>query len=60
MEIGIVGQGFVGNAVFEGLKKHYVIETYDIAKTGTCRSMEELSAKSDVYQPQWKMMADVI
>ena len=24
--IGIIGQGFVGTAVFEGLKEHYNIE----------------------------------
>ena len=48
MKIGIIGQGFVGSAVFEGLKEHYVVETYDIAKDSTCKSIEELSAKSDV------------
>ena len=31
MNIGIVGQGFVGTAVYEGLKQHHKIETYDIA-----------------------------
>ena len=28
--IGIIGQGFVGSAVYEGLKEHYNIQTYDI------------------------------
>ena len=28
--IGIIGQGFVGSAVYEGLKEHYHIQTYDI------------------------------
>ena len=28
--IGIIGQGFVGSAVFEGLKDYYNIQTYDI------------------------------
>tara|TARA_A100001201_G_C4088571_1_gene201329 strand:+ start:1012 stop:1893 length:882 start_codon:yes stop_codon:yes gene_type:complete len=46
--IGIVGQGFVGTAVNEGLAKHFNIETYDIAKNSTCKSLEELSSKSDV------------
>ena len=27
--IGIIGQGFVGTAVNEGLAKHYNIETFD-------------------------------
>ena len=48
MKIGIVGQGFVGTAVHEGLKQYYKIETYDIAKTSTCESLQELSEKSDV------------
>jgi len=48
MKIGIVGQGFVGTAVNEGLKQHFKIETYDIAKTSTCESLGDLSEKSDV------------
>ena len=48
MNIGIVGQGFVGTAVNEGLKQYFHIETYDIAKTSTCKSLADLSEKSDV------------
>ena len=48
MEIGIVGQGFVGTAVHEGLKQYFKIETFDIAKECTCISLEQLSKKSDV------------
>ena len=47
-KIGIVGQGFVGTAVHEGLKQYFSIETYDIAKTSTCESLADLSEKSDV------------
>ena len=32
--IGIIVQGFVGSAVYEGLKEHYHIQTYDI--NGEC------------------------
>ena len=46
--LGIIGQGFVGTAVNEGLAKHYDIETYDIAKDSTCKSLKELDAKSDI------------
>ena len=48
--IGIVGQGFVGTAVFEGLKQYFQIETYDIddKKPTTQYTLEELSEKSDV------------
>lgn len=48
MKIGIIGQGFVGTAVKEGLKSFYKIETFDINKESTCNSLEELSKKSDV------------
>ena len=48
MKIGIVGQGFVGTALYEGLKQHFSIETYDIAKDSTCKSIEELTTKSDI------------
>ena len=46
--IGIIGQGFVGTAVNEGLAKFYNIETYDISKDSTCSSLEELCGKSDI------------
>ncbi len=46
--IGIIGQGFVGTAVNEGLAKHYKIETYDIVKDSTCSSLEELYSKSNI------------
>jgi len=48
MKIGIVGQGFVGTAVYEGLKQYFKIKTYDIAKDSTCDSMEELCEKSNI------------
>ena len=40
--IGIIGQGFVGTAVREGLKTVFNIETYDKFKDSTCDSIEEL------------------
>ena len=46
--IGIIGQGFVGTAVNEGLAKFYNIETFDIAKDSTCSSLEELYSKSNI------------
>lgn len=48
MKIGIIGQGFVGTAVNEGLKPFFKIETFDINKNSTCNSLEELSKKSEV------------
>ena len=46
--IGIIGQGFVGTAVNEGLAKHYKIETYDIAKESTCKTLSEICSKSTI------------
>lgn len=48
MTLGIIGQGFVGTAVFEGLKEHFDIETFDIAKDSTCDSLESICAFSDI------------
>ena len=30
MEIGIIGQGFVGNAIYQKFKNYYDIKTFDI------------------------------
>lgn len=47
--IGIVGQGFVGNSVKEGLKGHFKIETFDlIEEKRTVKTLEDLFTKSDV------------
>jgi len=37
MNIGIIGQGFVGNAVYQKLKKYYKVFTYDV-KVKLCNS----------------------
>ena len=46
--IGIIGQGFVGTALREGLKKTFEVKTYDKFKTedSTCTSLEELCEKT--------------
>lgn len=46
--IGIIGQGFVGTAVKEGLKDFFNIETHDIAKESTCSTLDEICKKSEV------------
>ena len=49
-KIGIVGQGFVGSAIREGLKNYYKIETYDKYKDedSTCKNLKELCAKTNM------------
>jgi UDPglucose 6-dehydrogenase len=47
--IGIIGQGFVGNSVKEGLKKYFTIETYDvIEEKRTTKNIEDLFSKSEI------------
>ena len=45
--VGVVGQGFVGSAVKEGLSHSYKINTYDIHEDSTCSSLKELSQNSN-------------
>ena len=47
--IGIIGQGFVGSALREGMKSAFDIETFDIDETKepTCQNVSELVDKSD-------------
>ena len=40
--IGIIGQGFVGNAVYQKFKKHYNVLTYDKYKTNHNSTLEDL------------------
>ena len=46
--IGIVGQGFVGSAIREGLKSTFLIETYDKydKDKSTCENLEQLCKKT--------------
>ena len=47
--IGIIGQGFVGSAIREGMKSYFDVETYDIDETkgSSCSSLSELIDKTD-------------
>lgn len=44
MNIGILGQGFVGSAIYNGLKDHYIINTFDL-DTNKCNSTLEIVSK---------------
>ena len=46
--IGIIGQGFVGSAIREGLKNFYKIRTYDIDEEKCNSSHQEVCYKSDI------------
>ena len=47
--IGIIGQGFVGNAIYQKFKNYYLVSTFDLDKTKrNTNSLEELVGKSDI------------
>jgi UDPglucose 6-dehydrogenase len=43
MNIGIIGQGFVGNAVYNKFKNYYNVLTYDLDKSLCNSSLEEIN-----------------
>jgi UDPglucose 6-dehydrogenase len=48
--IGIIGQGFVGTAIREGMQKAFNVETYDkfISNKSTCKSVKEVCEKAEI------------
>ena len=48
--IGIIGQGFVGTAINEGMRHAFIIETYDkyLDDRSTCESVEDIVDKCDI------------
>ena len=49
MKIGIVGQGFVGSAIREGLKDYHTVETFDIdLEKSTTTSLKSVVEKSTI------------
>jgi UDPglucose 6-dehydrogenase len=48
LQIGIIGQGFVGNAVYQKFKNYYNILTYDLDPTKSNSSRETLIEKSNI------------
>tara|TARA_R110000796_G_scaffold157621_4_gene274302 strand:- start:1959 stop:2780 length:822 start_codon:yes stop_codon:yes gene_type:complete len=47
MNIGIVGQGFVGNAIYQKFKNYYKVKTYDIVED-KCNSSKVITMSQDV------------
>ena len=45
MNIGIIGQGFVGNAVYNKFKNYYNILTYDLDESICNSSLDEINNK---------------
>ena len=57
MNIGIIGQGFVGNAVYQKFKNYYDVLTYDLDESKCNSNVEEIIRNVKiyfyVYQHQW-------
>ena len=47
MVIGIIGQGFVGSAIKNGLSQFYNISTYDIDESKSTNTHREVCETSD-------------
>ena len=47
MNIGIIGQGFVGNAIYQKFKDYYDINTYDL-DSSKCNSSEQETLDNDI------------
>jgi UDPglucose 6-dehydrogenase len=45
--IGIIGQGFVGNAVYQKFKNYYDVLTFDLDKTKSNSNMNEIIYKCE-------------
>ena len=49
MKLGLIGRGFVGNAIYENFKEHYPITVYDKnEELSTCGSVRDVCHNSDV------------
>lgn len=48
MKLGIIGQGFVGGAVYQGMKNYFDVSTFDINGNCTETSLFTLIEKADV------------
>ena len=47
-KIGVVGSGFVGTALTEGMSAYYDVYTYDKFKGSSCNSIEELCSNTKI------------
>ena len=49
MNIGIIGQGFVGNAVYQKFKSYYEIKTFDLDPSKSTSTKEEVMSQDIVF-----------
>ncbi len=49
MKIGIIGKGFVGNAIFQGLNHYYDLKVYDIDPKRSTHEFEDVIGSEIVF-----------
>tara|TARA_Y100000310_G_scaffold213595_2_gene214542 strand:+ start:4481 stop:5320 length:840 start_codon:yes stop_codon:yes gene_type:complete len=49
MKIGIIGKGFVGNAIFQGLNHYYDLKVYDVDSKKSTHTFEDVSNSDLVF-----------
>ena len=49
MKIGIIGQGFVGNAIYQKFKNYFDVKTYDLKRNLSNASFEEVSLQDIIF-----------
>jgi len=49
MKIGIIGKGFVGNAIFQGLNHYYDLKVYDVDSRKSTHTFEDVSNSDLVF-----------
>ena len=48
MNIGIIGQGFVGYAIYEKFKNYFTVRTYDVIRNRCTHNYKEVVDNSDI------------
>lgn len=48
MNIGIIGQGFVGNAIYQKFKKYYNVLTFDLDESKSNSTKDEVMTQSEI------------
>ena len=49
MKIGIIGQGFVGNAIYQKFKNYFDVKTYDLKRNLSNASFEEVALQDIIF-----------
>ena len=47
-KLGIIGQGFVGNAIYQKFKNYYEVLTYDLDKSKCNSTFDEVDRKCKI------------